>query len=124
MKSFKQFLADNGWYLPRIRGVIVTTDNKTFELRESRKWVPGRFDRNIGIDQPTHGVGQTHAHVYGRKKGELVLIVNLDGTGSHGTKGKLHQDDADALRARGFSVAANNVVEWCSLSDQPQLLFG
>ena len=46
--------------------VLITRDGETFELLKEGKWINGRFDRNIRIDQPTHGVGQTHAHVYGR----------------------------------------------------------
>ncbi len=119
MKTYKEFIR---WLLPKIDRVVVESTDGTIELYEGRKWMSGRFDRNIGIDQPTHGVGQTHAHVYARKNKELVLIVNLDGTGSHGTKGKLSDNDADALRARGFSISANNVVEWVSLPEQPELL--
>ena len=37
------------------------------------KWISGRFDRNIRIDHPTHGVWQTHAHVLGRRDEVLQL---------------------------------------------------
>lgn len=94
-------------------------------LNEERKWVKGRFERNIGIDQPSHlhGEGQMHAHVLGRRGNELG-VVNLDGTASHGTKVRLHPKDADALRARGFSVRADNIVEWFKLGAMPNLIFG
>lgn len=94
-------------------------------LNEERKWVSGRFDRNIGIDQPTHlhGDGQTHAHVLGRHRDELG-VVNFDGSGSHGTKFKLHPKDADSLRARGFHIRANNIVEWVKLAEMPGMIFG
>ena len=59
---FKEFIK-----LPQLDQVILVAEDGTVELQEGRKWVSGRFDRNIGIDQPSHGVGQQHAHVYGRK---------------------------------------------------------
>ena len=83
----------------------------------------GRFASNIRIDQPTHGVGQTHAHVYGRK-GDEIGVVNFDGSASHGTKCRLSNDDAAALRTKGFTIKPGNVVEWVVLADQPQLLLG
>jgi hypothetical protein len=94
-------------------------------LNEERKWIDGRFDRNIGIDQPSHlhGDGQTHAHVLGRRGNELG-VVNFDGTGSHGSKFKLHPKDADALRARGCKVRADNIVEWVKLDAMPNVIFG
>ena len=122
MKSFKQFLRERSWLLPKLDRVIVAPASGAIDLYEGRKWVSGRFDRSIGIDQHTHGVGQTHAHVSGRRNNEIVLIVNLDGTGSHGSKGRLSDDDADALRARGFSIAANNIVEWVEVIEQPSVL--
>ncbi|WP_454720434.1 MULTISPECIES: hypothetical protein [Cupriavidus] len=98
--------------------VMLTTDGVSVEvLREGRKWVSGRFERNIGIDQPTHLAvdGQQHAHIYGRK-GQELGVVNLDGTGSHGSKFKLHDDDATELRRRGFNVRPDNIVEWVQLN--------
>ena len=109
--------------LPMLDAVIIASEDGTFELYEGRKWVSGRFDRNIGIDHPTHGAGQTHAHVYGRK-GDQIVAVNLDGTASHGTKGRLHKDDATALQKRGFNVQPGQIVEWTKLDYQPQLLRG
>lgn len=107
--------------LPFLDAVILVAKDGTVELREGRKWVSGRFDRNIGIDQPAHGVGQTHAHVYGRKGNEIVA-VNLNGTASHGTKGRLHKDDAEALQKRGFNVRPGQIIEWFTLDGPPQLL--
>ena len=95
-------------------------------LQESRKWVTGRFERNIGIDQPTHlaGDGKQHAHVLGRK-GEELGVVNVDGSSRHGTKFKLHDTDADELRRRGFKIRADNLVEWLKLGlPRTQVLFG
>jgi hypothetical protein len=91
-------------------------------LREGR-WIPGRFDKNIRIDQPTHGVGQTHAHVLGRK-GEELGVVNFDGSASHGTKCRLSDTDANALRAKGFQIPSGNIVEWVLLAGEYRLLLG
>lgn len=103
--------------------VIVQTGTTSAERLDEGKWIKGRFDRSIRIDQPTHGVGQAHAHVYGRKGGELG-VVNFDGSASHGSKVRLSDEDADALRARGFTIPAGNIVEWLVLADQPSLLLG
>ncbi len=109
--------------LPVLEEVLFTHDGTAFQVLEEGKWIDGRFDRNIRIDHPTHGVGQTHAHVYGRKGSELG-VVNVDGTGSHGTMIKLHRKDAAALRKVGVKVRRDNIVEWIVLPDPPQLLFG
>lgn len=111
MKTFKEFLSDKkaADELPVLDAVYIVKDQ--VELCEGRNWISGRFDNNIGIDQPSHGVGQTHGHVYGRT-GKQLVVVNYDGTASHGTKGRLHVDDAAALRARGFEIKDDNIVEW------------
>ena len=109
--------------LPLLDSVIVTTGGVEFKQLQEGKWINGRFDRNIRIDQPTHGVGQTHAHVLGRK-GEQLGVVNFDGSASHGTKMRLHKHDADALRKAGANISNDNIVEWIELSDQPVMLFG
>lgn len=90
-----------------------TSPQRVQTLNEERKWVDGRFPKNLGIDQPSHlhGAGQTHAHVLGRRGNELG-VINFDGTASHDTKMKLHKRDAEALRARGFQVRPDNIVEW------------
>ena len=116
MLTFKEFLS-----LPTIDEVLVSDDDLSFERLDEGKWIKGRFDKSIRIDQPTHGVGQTHAHVYGRK-GNEIGVVNLDGSSSHGTKCRLSDEDAAALQARGFQIKAGNIVEWLVLSNQPQLL--
>jgi hypothetical protein len=106
--------------------IIVSMPDTGIELLREGKWIKGRFDRNIRVDQPTHllGKGQPGAHVYGRKDKKLVLVVNMDGTGSHGTKGRLHAKDADALRARGFKIPKDNIIEWMEASEQATVLFG
>ena len=112
--------------------VLVTQDGTTLEvLTEGRKWIPGRFDRNIGIDQPSHLAGQTrlpgqasaqpHAHVLGRK-GEELGVVNMDGSSSHGSRFKLHAADAEALRARGFQIPPTDIIEWTRLNVRARIL--
>lgn len=122
MKSFKEFRIEQkaAAKLPVLDKVYIV--GNTIELYEDRKWISGRFNRNIGIDQPSNGVGQVHGHVYGRKDKQLV-VVNFDGTASHGTKGRLHADDAAALRARGFSINDDNIVEWNDISGPGDLTF-
>lgn len=101
--------------------VVITADGITTEVLHEGKWIPGRFDRNIRIDHPTHGAGQTHAHVLGRR-GEEIGVINFDGSGSHGTKCRLSGEDADALRARGFQISPGNIVEWVLLQGEYRLL--
>lgn len=109
--------------LPVLDSIIMTVGGVEFEELQERKWINGRFDRNIRIDQAAHGVGQTHAHVLGRK-GEQLGVVNFDGSASHGTKMRLHKRDADALRKAGASIKKGNIVEWVALPEQPAMLFG
>lgn len=94
-------------------------------INEERKWINGRFERNIGIDQSSHlhGNGKTHAHVFGRRGNELG-VVNFDGTSSHGSKFKLHQKDADALRNIGCNVRSDNIVEWVKIGEMPNIIYG
>lgn len=115
---FKEFAS-----LITLSEILISEDSAGFERLDEGKWVKGRFDRSIRVDQPTHGVGQTHAHVYGRK-GVEIGVVNFDGTASHGTKCRLSDADADELRKRGFVIGAGNIVEWIVLPTQPQLLLG
>jgi len=58
MVGFKEFIN-----LETLEVVLVPEDFVTFELLREGKGVSGRFDDNIQIDQPTHGVGCSHAHV-------------------------------------------------------------
>lgn len=110
--------------LPILDSILVSKDGQVVEVLHEGKWVSGKFDHNIRIDQPTHGAGQTHAHVFGRKGIELG-VVNIDGTSSHGAKCRLSATDSEALRARGFNIRSGNVVEWVTIfGTQPQILFG
>lgn len=108
--------------------LVVQPDLVHFGLLREGKVIPGRFPSSIRIDQPTHlhGDGDPHAHVFGRK-GDQLGVVNFDGSGSHGSKFKLHDEDADALRARNFKIRADNLVEWSAIkgvASASELLFG
>jgi hypothetical protein len=83
---------------------------------EEGKWIKTTTCNTIRIDHPTHGVGQTHAHIYGRK-GDEIGVINLDGTASHGSRMRLKEPDAELLRAHGFSVRPDRVVEWIVTTD-------
>jgi hypothetical protein len=124
MITFKEFLATLR-SLPVLDAVVVEIEGQDVQWLQEGKLVTGRFPDNIRIDQPTHlhGDGQQHAHVNGRMGRELV-IVNLDGTSSHGTKGRLHTKDAEALRARGFTIRKDRLVEWTLIGTWPTLLLG
>jgi hypothetical protein len=87
--------------IPQLTRVFVPTGPDEFEMLVEVQWIKGRFEGAVRIDQATYGAGQKHAHVYGRQ-GEEIGVVNVDGSPSHGTKSRLHGDDANALRKRGF----------------------
>ena len=109
--------------LPSLDQIIVSTDGETVEVLCERIWITGRFDRNVGIDNATDGLGQKQAHVLGRK-GDQLVIVNLEGAASDGTQGRLHDKDAAALRAKGFEIHPGHLVTWNVLPDAPELLIG
>ncbi|PHM20517.1 MAG: hypothetical protein CK604_06220 [Curvibacter sp. PD_MW3] len=96
---------------------IPDQDLRGYQSLREGKFVPGRFPSNLRIDQATHlqGNAPPHAHVFGRKGDELG-VVNQDGSGSHGSKFRLHQKDADALRSQGFNIRPDNIVEWIALA--------
>ena len=104
--------------------VVVSGDGGSAEILEDGKWIKGKLDRNIRIDQPTdgHDAGQPHAHVYGRNPRQELVIVNMDGTASHGKKGRLSPEDAEALKARGWTIRRDRIVEYFVLPGNPQLL--
>jgi hypothetical protein len=108
---------------PLLTDIRVSEDNQKFERLNEGKWISGRFDNNIRIDQATYGAGQQHAHIYGRK-GNEIGVINIDGSASHGSKCRLHDDDANALRTKGYPVKPSNIVEWVELNEQLQMLFG
>lgn len=96
MKSFKQFRREAELaQLPLLDSVMIASPEGAVELYEDRKWISGRFDRNIGIDQPTHGAGQQHAHVY-------VLASGRQGRHRNDRKdaGRSHRPTTKRRRAR------------------------
>jgi len=90
--------------------VFIREGAEVFRLDESNNWISGRFQNNLRIDDPSHGVGKKHAHVLGRK-GNQIGVVNVDGSASHGSKFRLNDKDADALRSRGFTIPDDGIVE-------------
>lgn len=106
---------------------VFLVDSNLLDYRrlDEGKLVSGRFPRNIRVDEPTHlaGDGQTHAHVFGRRGNELG-VVNFDGTGSHGSKFKVPDKDADTLRKLGFDIPSDNLVEWRFCAHVEGLLLG
>lgn len=121
MDIIKECFPEEG-ELPEITDIFVAEGSDWMMLNEG-KWVSGRFPGNIRIDQATHmaGQGQVHGHVHDRK-GRQLVVVNLDGTGSHGSKGILHPKDADALIDRGFTIRADRIVEWWVVVEDEILL--
>jgi hypothetical protein len=95
---------------------IVQPDLVNGEQLLEGKVVAGRFSSSLRIDPATHlhGSAPPHAHVFGRK-GEELGVVHMDGSASHGSKFRLHPKDADALRARGFTIRPDNLVEWTAI---------
>lgn len=113
---------------PRIEVVAIDfADGVTFARLDEGKWVDGRYARNIRIDRDTHfdtaDDDAMHAHVYGRKdRDDALVIVRRNGSSSHGRKGELHAADADALRARGFVIGDDNLVEWVEIPHARRLV--
>lgn len=122
MKTFKQFLKDPYQTdLPFLDEVFLDTRQTEIKGLLEGRTISGRFPYNIRLDQPNYGAGMYHAHIHGRK-GDQLVAVNVDGSGSHGTKGKLHPKDADALRAHRFEIHPSNIVEWFVICSIKQLL--
>ena len=121
MKTFREFFAERD--LPVLTEIATSDAENRLQILVEGQWIGGRFDRNIRIDHPTHGVGQTHAHIYARN-GQEWGVVNLDGSSSHGTRCTLHRDDAEALRAKGFKIKRGNIVEWVAIQGTYKLFFG
>lgn len=118
--SFREFTE-----IPLITNLEFPTSSGGIERLDEGQWFSGRFPRNIRQDHATHllGNGKTHAHVQGRK-GDDYVIVNVDGTSSHGMKGKLHKKDADTLRSMGYAIPSSNIVEWLEINSETELLLG
>ena len=109
---FRRFLENQ--QVPMIEAIFVPLQGnaEVYECLAEGKWIDGRFKNNIRIDQPTHGVGQKHAHVYGRTHDDKLGVINFDGTGSHGTRMRLHKKDFKSLRSHGVNVRRDRIVEW------------
>lgn len=124
MKTFKQYLNEvERSKLPVLTGFAVCSGEKTANLLVEGKWVQRGIKGSIRIDPPSHGVGQTHAHLFALKGSEYG-VVNFDGTGSHGTpkNSRIQDDHADVLRKAGFKIPLDNLVEWLAIADGQQLL--
>lgn len=109
--------------LPELDEVYVTEDGINVTILREGKDYKGSFDRSLRVDNPTHGAGSRHAHVYGRKGNEIV-VVNVDGSASHGTRGRVPEKDAEKLRSLGFMIPPDRIVEWTVLKGAPTLLLG
>ncbi len=127
MKTFKQYLTDvETSKLPVLVEFVIWSGESDAQLLVEGKWVTRGIKKgSVRIDQPTHGVGQTHAHLYARNGNEYG-VVNFDGTGSHGTKknSRIQDDHADVIRKAGFSIGPDNLVEWQPLPTGHELLLG
>jgi len=124
LMSFRDFLKLQRGGIPYLDEIIVPIDGQQCKILQEGKWIKGQFDSNIRIDNPTHGVGQKHAHIYGRNAKHEIGVVNFDGTASHGSKFKIKDKDAAALRKDGFNLRADNIVEWVYVGRQQVLLLG
>ncbi|MEO9168610.1 MAG: hypothetical protein ABI230_09420 [Aestuariivirga sp.] len=100
-------------------------DDQAHIIAENEKWISIKSTSAMRMDHPRHGGGgQTHVHIYGKKQSELG-VVNLDGTGSHGTKMRLTKDQAEILIANGVKVRDDRIVEWNILQNLTlELLLG
>ena len=123
--SFKEFLKHHlsRDTLPELDEVFVTKDGVNLVILREGKQFKGTFDNSIRVDNPTHGVGLRHAHVFGRK-GNQIVAVNIDGSASHGTKGRIPEKDADKLRSLGFTIPTDRIVEWTVVEEPPHVLLG
>ena len=121
MKTFKKFVRETD--PPYLDGIFLVKDENSFEMLYEGKWLNGRFDRSIRIDRETHHQsGDEHAHIYGRK-GNAIGVVNLDGTKSHGGEFfRISDEDAEVLKAKGFTIPKGNIVEWIVRDTMPALL--
>ncbi len=94
--------------------VFIGINDQYARLDESH-WVGIKGGKTVRIDPP-HAGGQKHYHLFARN-GSEIGVINVDGSGSHGTKMRLSKRDAEALRSIGVQVKLNRIVEWHRLSD-------
>jgi len=97
----------------RVFDEVAVFDAATDEAHriDEGKWIPTGTSDTMRIDHATHGAGQTHVHIYGRK-GNQLGVVNIDGSGSHGTQMRLSKKQASVLRGHGFKIRKDRLVEW------------
>jgi hypothetical protein len=123
MMTFKQFL--NLVRAAPLDELFITEDGKHARLLREGKWINGRFEKNIRVDRETHHrSGEQHFHIYGRK-GDLVGVLKMDGSMSHGGKPfRLNREDAKALSDLGVPVRKDRIVEWVEIDVAQELLLG
>ena len=69
--------------------------------------IPGGNSTTVRVDPPHMSGQQSHAHAY--EKGCKEIVVNKDGTGSHGSDpSKLKNRVKNFLRGKGFKIM------WCT----------
>lgn len=101
--------------------IVQKSDRETDCLLLEGIWLNAAWDQSIRIDQPTHGSGQTHAHIFGRK-GNEIGVVNLDGTPSHGSKFRIPNKLVPTLQNRAFTIPADRFVEFVVVGNSKLLL--
>lgn len=128
IKSFKQFVKDleaegkaEKTTIPVIEEFFVTKDGREAALITEGKSYEGRFEDSIRVDNPTHGTGKRHAHLFARN-GTEYGVVNVDGTPSHGSKMRVSDKDAEVLRGLGFAIPDDGIVEWIAVPDHLRFL--
>lgn len=120
VKSFKDFYEkeisfDALLVLPS----LTVTKGKILVLKEGKTYTQN-LSGKIRIDNPTHGVGQRHAHIYGRK-GNEIGVVNIDGSPSHKSRFRLSKGDFEFLQDKGFNLKSR-LVEWIVLEKPNEFL--
>lgn len=115
MPSFRSLIEtiEDVVYREQVLDEVVSYDPASGQAHriDEGKWIPTGTSDTMRIDHATHGAGQTHVHIYGRK-GDQLGVVNLDGTGSHGTRMRLSKDQAAVLRRHNFKIRHDRIVEW------------
>lgn len=66
------------------------------------------------LDKPNNAPGQQkHIHVYADKKhNHQLYAINIDGTPHDGSKYQLNNKHQEALKALGFPVPKDGLLEW------------
>lgn len=76
------------------------------------------------LDHSNNTIGQqAHIHVYADKKHHHQLYaINIDGSSHDGSKYQLSPKHQDALRAIGFTVPKDGLLEWINIESCGLLL--